>query len=456
MCRYVDVGTGIRCNKMYCKMSNLRRHIRKCHQTNPQHQTRSRTANVGFPSWRTSSEDPSPQQVASWTAGTGMNNRMGWSMGGQLAAADRSWPSTHYLPPGSAIFNSQGQWTQPQLGWGPEINFEQHPLTNRTSAASSNRCLSTTSTTPSAGGQGLILRQPQEGVGNGLRSPRPIASSRAVAIATDLDGTLSSSPKLHAESSGQTPVVRDLGGRSSFPLQTGAATRDGDNEIASSNQLPNISSTGPGRRLPITYFKRIADAETRAALPTYQTKQSRRVRGQQRGIEWLTIGAKMKFDAHYQAVLAHWGVKLGHRGTCVLVSEAWRSSDPSVLMDRFRRHNYPGADGPRASYSSGDHSTSLARAFVWFNQWPRNGLELDNFIGGGPFKPMEASHLCHQAHCITHLTYEAANVNKDRQDCAQRAKSLRAQGEEVPAACSRHEPPCLLQVIPQSRLCDCC
>ncbi|KAL8762038.1 MAG: hypothetical protein Q9184_001885 [Pyrenodesmia sp. 2 TL-2023] len=72
-------------------------------------------------------------------------------------------------------------------------------------------------------------------------------------------------------------------------------------------------------------------------------------------------------------------------------------------------------------------------------------VQLDNFLGCGPYQPMDASHLCHQDHCIVHVTYEAADINQDRKLCAERARNARKEGADIPRSCSRHSPPCLLQ-----------
>lgn len=60
---------------------------------------------------------------------------------------------------------------------------------------------------------------------------------------------------------------------------------------------------------------------------------------------------------------------------------------------------------------------------------------------------MEGSHLCHQAYCISpsHLVYEAEWLNIDRKRCHVLAHTLRQQSHVVPARCTVHDPPCLLQ-----------
>lgn len=94
-----------------------------------------------------------------------------------------------------------------------------------------------------------------------------------------------------------------------------------------------------------------------------------------------------------------------------------------------------------------DHTTAAARAAAWFGQWPRSGVELDNFLECGPFQRMDGSHLCHNRLCIlpSHIAYEPAVVNESRAECSERARFLRVHGRAVPPTCGRHDPPCLMQ-----------
>ncbi|KAL8927765.1 MAG: hypothetical protein Q9208_002181 [Pyrenodesmia sp. 3 TL-2023] len=184
-------------------------------------------------------------------------------------------------------------------------------------------------------------------------------------------------------------------------------------------------------------------------VPAYDVKQSTRKRGeQQRGLDWLSYASKQRFDRIHSAILARWGVGPEHQGTCVLLPEAWRFSAPLDLMALLNAKDVSlsFSRSPRAWYSYRDHATTLARAKVWHAAtWPRSGIELDNFLGCGPYKAMDASHLCHHRHCIVHVVYEPAHVNADRNDCFARARFLRAEGRPIDRHCYDHEPPCLLQ-----------
>ena len=208
--------------------------------------------------------------------------------------------------------------------------------------------------------------------------------------------------------------------------------------------------SGVGRKRKRSTDKgRTVDARLKTAVPTYLVKQSKKTKktsGQQRGLEWLSASGKAHFDDNHEMLLAQWGVKAEHRGTCVLLPEDWKALDPIDLMTTFQNYKPPSRGSSRAWYSYSDHATSLARAAAWYGRWPRTGVELDNFLGCGPFKPMDGSHLCHHEHCIIHLTYESADTNLDRWDCCLEARFLRQEGRQVPEHCGKHSPPCLMQV----------
>ena len=191
---------------------------------------------------------------------------------------------------------------------------------------------------------------------------------------------------------------------------------------------------------------RTIDARLKTAVPTYLVKRSKKTPGQQRGLDWLTNAGKAHFDGTLETLLAQWGVKPSHQGTCVLLPEDWKAMDPIDLMTVFRDHKPPAGGSSRAWYACSDHATTLARARAWYQHWPRTGVQLDNFLGCGPFKPMDGSHLCHQEHCIIHIVYESAAINLDRWNCCREARFLRQDGRDVPTHCTEHQPPCLMQV----------
>ncbi|RKU42199.1 hypothetical protein DL546_004619 [Coniochaeta pulveracea] len=85
-------------------------------------------------------------------------------------------------------------------------------------------------------------------------------------------------------------------------------------------------------------------------------------------------------------------------------------------MEALEHRTCPAAHAQNRSFKFDDHSTNVPRANAWFGSWPRTGIELDNFVGEGPFKPMQGSHLCHHDNCLVlaHIVWEPADTNIDR------------------------------------------
>ncbi|KAL8649549.1 MAG: hypothetical protein Q9226_005533 [Calogaya cf. arnoldii] len=180
-------------------------------------------------------------------------------------------------------------------------------------------------------------------------------------------------------------------------------------------------------------------------MPAFDCRVSKQVPDQPKALLWLYLAAKLHFFADYEALLAAWGLTLRHSGTCLLIPEAWRFANPLHLMALFSVDSVPRPDSPRAWFSYADHATSLARAKVFFEKLQRKGEDLDVFLGYPGLPAMDASHLCHQEHCVIHLVYEPAHINQDRNNCLERAKFLRSQNLPVPEGCTAHDPPCMMQ-----------
>ena len=213
------------------------------------------------------------------------------------------------------------------------------------------------------------------------------------------------------------------------------------------SQISSDESIGTSRKRGRSGDRgRTIDVTRRTDVSSYLVKRSKKTPGQQRGLDWLSAAGKAHLDDRHQRYLAQWGVKAGHRGTSVQSPEDWKAMDPEDLMAIFQEYEPPAGGSSRAWYAYSDHATSLARAAAWYGQWPRTGVELDNFLGCGPFQPMDGSHLCHHEHCIVHLTYESAAVNLDRWDCCLEACFPRQDGRDVPEHCTKPSPLCLMQV----------
>lgn len=199
---------------------------------------------------------------------------------------------------------------------------------------------------------------------------------------------------------------------------------------------------------------RLTISRLAAPMPIYGVKISTKIKGQPKGLEWRSSAAKNTFDMEYSRRRAEWGVNLTHVGTCILVPEDWKNVDPLEMLKLFDLENCPSGQAPRLRFCYSDHGTAFARALAWFAKWPRSGLEQDNFIGDGGFKPMDASHTCHHDTCIIHVTYEPTHINHDRKNCCGEARKLRQEGKDIPEHCEHHSPPCLLQVSILSRECQ--
>lgn len=252
--------------------------------------------------------------------------------------------------------------------------------------------------------------------------------------------SIDNAPSLHQS----LPVVL-----SSIPDESSIPTPVDGTELAG---LPPCEDADSGhtrkRKLSTMAYDRIAFAMKAPPLPVYDLKMSVQIPDQLRAITWLTKEGHDSFYRRHEYWLAIWGVGLSHDETCVLMPEDWKGADPMDLLTLFDLDNCPVGQSTRLRYQYGDHSTSHARSLGWYDKklWPRSGEALDNFLSTGPFKPMDASHTCHHDCCIIHVTWEDAPTNQDRKYCHQLAKKLRREGKCPPKHCSRHNPPCLLQV----------
>ena len=198
-------------------------------------------------------------------------------------------------------------------------------------------------------------------------------------------------------------------------------------DLSSQSASVTVAATERKRKLSHSNASRPLQASNSDTLPLYLVKRSKKIPNQQRGIDWLKKEARTKFRDFYRDLLARWGVSPGYTGTCVLVPEAYRALEPLEVMEAITqdKEKYAAPGTPRAFYSMYDHATTVVRTLAWFSEWPRSGVQLDNFIGCGKFAPMDASHTCHHDHCIVHITYEAADMNISREECRREARALR-------------------------------
>ena len=290
-------------------------------------------------------------------------------------------------------------------------------------------------------------------------SPYPYDVSRTVSPVSQGHRALRATRRLPAGMSGtpQSPVpganrtATRMTPDSPSLVQGPGVVSDSDVALDLPSQSASVTVAATERKRKLSYgnASRPLQALTSDLLPSYPAKRSKKVREQQRGIDWLKREAMLKFGDFYRELLARWGVAVGHTGTCVLVPEAYKALEPVEVMQTITQgeEKYAPPGGPRAFFSMYDHGTTVVRALAWFSEWPRTGVQLDNFIGCGNFTPMDASHTCHHDHCIVHITYETADKNTKREDCRREARALRQENAaDVPEHCSRHQPPCLMQV----------
>jgi hypothetical protein len=231
-------------------------------------------------------------------------------------------------------------------------------------------------------------------------------------------------------------------------LSTDSAPKSSDDDCSA------VSSTKKRKR-SIVPSNRINRARLLKTMPMYEVKQSKKKPDQQRALDWLSYLAKDRFGEEHALLLAKWGgVKVEHKGTCILCPEDWTYTDSSRLQDVIDVQQLSSRTSTRHLFQHSDYTTTFARAIVWFgdDQWPRTGLELDNFLGCEPFKPKDASHLCHQEHCIVfaHIVYKSPKINLNRKNCCKEAKALRRTKKNISKHCAKHEPPCMLQVCRSS------
>ena len=247
----------------------------------------------------------------------------------------------------------------------------------------------------------------------------------------------SSSP---SSSSSLSPpsLTRDHG----YPIDEDAQDDDG-----AEYESPSSDNSAKRKRsiAPISY-DRVSRAQVNPPVPSHSPKMSTRYPNQIRASDWLSYAAKEAFEQELAACLALWGVAPLHQGTCILIPENWKGLNPLDLESWFDLDNCPNSKVPRLRYQYSDHSTAFVRAKAWFQQWPRCGTELDNYLDTGSFKPMDGSHTYHHNSCIVHIVYEPADVNDNRKECCALAKRLRQEGTSIPEHCAAHNPPCLLQV----------
>ncbi|KAI1357831.1 hypothetical protein F5Y08DRAFT_346332 [Xylaria arbuscula] len=89
--------------------------------------------------------------------------------------------------------------------------------------------------------------------------------------------------------------------------------------------------------------------------------------------------------------MASWGVKATHSGTCIVWPQDWQALDPETVAGLLTFENTPLIDSDQKKLCKyDDHMTTLARAVAWFANWPRTGIQLDNFLEHASLTMFEA------------------------------------------------------------------
>jgi hypothetical protein len=128
--------------------------------------------------------------------------------------------------------------------------------------------------------------------------------------------------------------------------------RNTDLIVAPNEAFSSIeNTTGDTKSTPLAPWEQRRDrkrkllSETleKEAHPIYQVKRSKKWPLQQRAIEWIRQAGKAHFDRHFATLLAQWGVKETHKGTCVLLPADWAALDPLKLASIFNAEHCPRA-----------------------------------------------------------------------------------------------------------------
>jgi len=111
-----------------------------------------------------------------------------------------------------------------------------------------------------------------------------------------------------------SPVMSDFNSMIDI-LPIDSVPESGDDDCSA------VSSTKKRKR-SIVPSDRINRARLLKTMSMYEVEQSKKKPGQQRALDWLSYLAKDRFGEEHVSLLAKWGgVKVGHKGTCILCLE---------------------------------------------------------------------------------------------------------------------------------------
>ena len=301
---------------------------------------------------------------------------------------DREFVFMHYNPTAPA---TEAQWTRaPALSPSVPIASMQ-----ASTAPSANRFLFPV---PQIGFSGLHPRMPGTPVQH-ISSPSTLPPLNTISSSPERGPSNSTAQPTDRVVPNTSPSIEEFEDPSSqsdaveywTPFQTDVSTSQSEREFEIDEAASDIAdpyreeymsrlqtssegSIASKKRKGLIDRGRTIDARLKTAVPTYLVKRSKKTPGQQRGIGWLTNAGKAHFEGTLETLLAQWGVKPSHHGTCVLLPEDWKAMDPIDLMTVFRDYQPPASGSNRAWYTYSDHATALARARAWYRRWPRTGV----------------------------------------------------------------------------------
>jgi hypothetical protein len=142
------------------------------------------------------------------------------------------------------------------------------------------------------------------------------------------------------------------------PLDTGSTTGPSHESLRAGpkNAIVNVAGVprSPWEERRDKTRKRLRESIEKETLLGYEVKRSKKWPLQQKAIGWITQAGKEHFDEYFTKLLARWGVKKTHQGTCILCPAAFASLDPLTLAGMFNAENCPlaWADGIVCTSSS--------------------------------------------------------------------------------------------------------
>jgi len=81
--------------------------------------------------------------------------------------------------------------------------------------------------------------------------------------------------------------------------------------------------------------------------PSYPPLLSRSIPGQIKGLEWMTMAGRTRFEFQEAQLLSQWGVTSNYKSTCILVPQIWSDVNPLALARDFNHDTFAQLDMAR-------------------------------------------------------------------------------------------------------------